>query len=757
MSEQSLRFAIQASIQEAKVRRHEYVTVEHILFALLFEEVARDVLTGCDADLEELERDLESFLTADVPSLPPGTDDDPKQTMGFRRVLERAVLQVQSSGRTGLDASDVLVAIYGESDCHARHFLERQGVSRLDMVSYIAHGRDAESSDEQGGGDDESEEGEQRTSRRSLRKITVSLTDMAREDKLDPLIGRERELHRIMQVLCRRTKNNPMLVGDSGVGKTAIVEGLAQRIVRNDVPEPLQGCEILSLDLGSLLAGTKFRGQFEERLKGALDELKKKDRPILFIDEIHMIVGAGAASGSSMDVSNMLKPALQAGWLRCVGATTHEDFTRHLQRDRALVRRFQKIDIGEPSIDDTVEILEGLRGRYESFHKIRYENEAFHSAAHLSARYITERFLPDKAIDLIDEVGAKNMMLPKAERHEVIVASDVEAVVSHVAQIPDLNASQTERARLSQLEAEMKRFVFGQDRAIDAVVSAIKLSRAGLSHPNQPVGSFLFTGPTGVGKTEVARQLARILGVSFLRFDMSEYMEKHTVSRLIGAPPGYVGYDQGGLLTAAIRKTPHCVLLLDEIEKAHTDLFDILLQVMDHATLTDNNGRQADFRNTTLIMTSNAGAREMSQKAIGFNSAMAETKGIKEIERLFSPEFRNRLTEIVSFARLAAEVMERIVNKFLDELRTQLSAQEISLSVGNAAVAWLARKGYDEIFGARPLSRLIQTEIRQPLASEILFGKLENGGTVAVDEKDDKLVFDISDEVPSKIEQSHCS
>jgi ATP-dependent Clp protease ATP-binding subunit ClpA len=743
MSEHSLRLAIQASIQEAGRRHHEYVTTEHLLYALIFEELAREVLAGSGADLEQLEKDLEEFLDTRVPTLPEGSGDDPKQTLGFRRVLERSILHVQTSSKARIDASDVLVSIWGEEESHARWFLERQGVSRLDMVSYISHGLSKSEGEREGEPEGEGEgerEGEERP--KPLKRFTVDLTELARQGKLDPLIGREAELSRMLQVLCRRTKNNPILVGDPGVGKTAIVEGLAQRVVRGDVPEPLRGVPIYSLDLGSLLAGTKFRGQFEERFKGALEELRKKPGSILFIDEIHLIVGAGSASGSSMDVSSMLKPVLQSGELRCMGATTHEDYGRHLQRDRALIRRFQKIDVTEPSVEDTVKILDGLRERYESFHDVHFTPASLESAATLSARYVNERYLPDKAIDVIDEAGARNRMREQEQRRKDLGPSDIEEVVSKIAQIPDLNAGVSERERLGRLETEMKAVVFGQDRAIDAVINAIKLSRAGLGPPTQPVGSFLFVGPTGVGKTEVARQLARVLGVAFLRYDMSEYQEKHTVSRLIGAPPGYVGFDQGGLLTAAVRKTPHCVLLLDEIEKAHADLFDILLQVMDHATLTDNNGRAADFRNVTLIMTSNAGARDMARRGIGFSGTIDAGKGLKEVERLFSPEFRNRLTETVSFDKLSPAVMERIVDKFVGELRGQLAAQKVTLSISEAAVRWLAVKGYDEVFGARPLARLIQSSVRQPLAHELLFGKLVEGGTASVDERGGELVFE---------------
>jgi ATP-dependent Clp protease ATP-binding subunit ClpA len=738
MSQHGLRFAIESSIREAMSRRHEYVTVEHLLFALLFEQVAADVITACGGDTDMLQAELEDFFDEHVPKVPDGTEMDPKQTLGFRRVLERAVRHVQSSEKQTLDGADVLVAIFGEEESHARHILEQHGISRLDMVDYVSHGatktEDEEDEDEEGARGD-------KATRKPLERFTVNLTQMARDGKLDPLIGREPELHRIMQVLCRRRKNNPVLVGDAGVGKTAIVEGLAQRIVSGDVPGILSDAEIYSLDLGSLLAGTKFRGQFEERMKAALKALEKKPKPILFIDEMHMIMGAGAASGSSMDVSNLLKPVLQQGTLRCIGATTHEDFRRHLERDRALVRRLQKVDIDEPTVEDTIKILEGLKDRYEEYHQVQYAKDALESAATLSHRHVTERFLPDKAIDVIDEAGAANQMRTADVRKPMLEKLDVEEVVARIARIPDLNATKSEKERLHDLREKLGGVVFGQDGAIDAVVNAIKLSRAGLGAPEQPVGSFLFVGPTGVGKTEVARQLAAILGIGFLRYDMSEYMEKHAVSRLIGAPPGYVGFDQGGLLTSAVRKTPHTVLLLDEIEKAHMDLFDILLQVMDHATLTDNNGREADFRNVILIMTSNAGARDISRKEIGFEKGLDVTKGMKEVERLFSPEFRNRLTEIVTFQKLPPTVMEQIVDKFVGQLRVQLSAKNVTVALTDKARTWLAKQGYDEVFGARPLVRLIQRKVRQPLAEQMLFGALEQGGSVTIDEGPEGLVF----------------
>ena len=744
MSQHGLRFAIESSIREALSRGHEYVTVEHLLFALLFEKVASDIITGCGGDPEILRSEIEEFFDQHVPSLPNGTQE-PKQTLGFHRVLERAVHHVQAAEKSTIDGGDVIVAIFSEPESHAKFILEQHGLNRLDIVEYISHGGPKDDDDDEDDEDEECSCPQQRTNtkstKKSLEQYTVNLTQLATDGKLDPVIGREPELNRIMQVLCRRRKNNPLLVGDAGVGKTAVVEGLAARIVSGDAPKILADAEILTLDLGSLLAGTKYRGQFEERMKSVLKALEKLPKPILFIDEMHMIMGAGAAGGSSMDVSNLLKPVLQQGKLRCIGATTHEDFRRHIERDRALVRRFQKVDIDEPSVADTVKILEGLKNRYEEYHGVEFTPAALTSAAELSHRYVADRFLPDKAIDVIDEAGAANQMRAEDAKKQEIDKPDVEDVVAKIARIPDLNAKASEKDRLRDLREKLGGVVFGQDLAIDAVVNAIKLSRAGLGAPEQPVGAFLFTGPTGVGKTEVARQLAQVLGIGFLRYDMSEYMEKHAVSRLIGAPPGYVGYDQGGLLTSAVRKTPHTVLLLDEIEKAHIDLFDILLQVMDRATLTDNNGREADFRNVILIMTSNAGARDMSRKGIGFDKGYDVSRGMKEVDRLFSPEFRNRLTEIVTFQKLPPQVMEKIVDKLFGQLTAQLTAKNVTVNLTPKAKAWLAKTGYDEVFGARPLARLVQRKVRQPLAEQILFGSLENGGTATIDEGPDGLVF----------------
>ncbi len=748
MGQSELQFAIETAIREAEVRSHEYVTVEHLLYALLFDHETREIIINCGGDMELLKQDLEDFLENDVPRIHSSDLHSAKQTMGFRRVLERAIFHVKGSGKEEIDSGDVIAAMFGEKDSHAVYMLEKQGITKLKVVEYLS-GEDPEWAGEfydEGREEFEAEEMEKRPSAGALKKFTVNLTEAARNGMLDPFIGRKNELNRVMKVLCRRTKHNPVLVGDAGVGKTAIIEGLAQAIVSGAAPDLLQGSEIFLLDLGGLLAGTKFRGQFEERMKAALNELKELDKAILFIDEMHMIVGAGAATGTTMDAANLLKPVLQAGQIRCIGATTHEDFRRSLEHDRALVRRFQRINIAESSIEDTTEILKGLKERFEVFHEVKFTDEALASSAELSARYVSERYLPDKAIDVIDEAGAANRMRELEKRKKVISREDIEDTVSQMAGIPDLKARKNERDRLAVLEEEMSKVVFGQDKALKVVTDAVKLSRAGLGNPEQPVGAFLFAGPTGVGKTEVAKQLAGILGINFLRFDMSEYMEKHTVSRLIGAPPGYVGYDQGGLLTESIRKNPHTVLLLDEIEKAHGDLFDILLQVMDHATLTDNNGREADFHNVIIIMTSNAGAREMSARGIGFQKSVNITKGIRAIEKTFSPEFRNRLTEIVIFESLQPQTMEKIVMKFAAELERQLKAKNITLEITDKAVKWLAKEGHDELFGARPLNRLMQNELRRPLAEETLFGKLTDGGHVLVDEKKGALDIRINQE-----------
>ncbi|PIE33711.1 ATP-dependent Clp protease ATP-binding subunit ClpA [candidate division KSB3 bacterium] len=768
MSRHEVQAVVDGAVREALLRRHEYITVEHLLYSVLQNETGSNIIWECGGNVDELLQELIRFFDEQVPEFP-GTPSDlqsedaqtefsPVQTLGFRRVLERAVNQVASSGKSELEVGDLLAGMFLEQDSYAVFMLKKQGIDRVGVLHYISHGTvdaddpsefgfddDEESDEMQEGGVAEGRPAGQRGFR--LESFAIDITQMAQQGKLDPLIGREREVRRIIQVLCRRLKHNPVLLGEPGVGKTAIVEGLAQKIVTEDVPKILRDTKIFALDIGSLLAGTKFRGQFEQRLKGILGAIKKyNDKApsglgaILFVDEIHMIVGAGATTGTSVDASGLLKRALHTDNLRCVGTTTHEEYRRHFEHDKALVRRFQKIDIAEASVNDSIEILKGLRPRFEAYHEVQYTDHALESAARLSFQHIAERFLPDKAIDVIDEAGALNQIREEDRQKQILDVGDVEEVVTQIANIPDLKAGETERDQLAGLEERMLQNVFGQDQAIDAVVSSVKLSRAGLSLPDKPIGSFLFAGPTGVGKTEVAKQLALSLGVPFKRFDMSEYMEKHAVSRLIGAPPGYVGYDQGGLLTEIIRKNPHCVLLLDEIEKAHMDLFDILLQVMDHATLTDNTGREADFRNVILIMTSNAGAREMGRRVIGFEQRLDESASKHAIEHLFSPEFRNRLTETVFFHPLSQEIMEHIVEKFFDELNEQLVSQHIRLTLEPPAKQWLAEHGYDEMYGARPLARLIQETVRQPLAEEILFGKLEDGGVAVVSLANDKLV-----------------
>ncbi len=768
MSRHEVQSVVDAAVREAILRRHEYITVEHLLYTVLQHDIGSTIVWECGGDVDSLLKELVGFFNEQVPELPgsPASSDSkdaeaersPVQTLGFRRVLERAVNQVAVSGKSELEIGDLLAGMFPEQDSYAVYMLKKQGITRLNILNYISHdiAKDDVLPDENGAASGELDAPEERgdpegrpSTQRGvkLESFAIDLTRMAQQGKLDPLIGREHELRRIIQVLCRRLKHNPVLLGEPGVGKTAIVEGLAQKIVNNDVPKILREAKIFALDIGSLLAGTKFRGQFEQRLKGILAAIKKyNDKAssglgaILFVDEIHTIVGAGATTGTSVDASGLLKLALHTDNLRCVGTTTHEEYRRHFEHDKALARRFQKIEIAEASVDDSIAILKGLRSRFEEYHEIHYTDHALESAARLSFQHIAERFLPDKAIDVIDEAGALNQIRDEAQQKQTLDVDDVEEVVTQIANIPDLKAGETERDQLAELEKKMRQKVFGQNQAIEAVVSSMKLSRAGLNLPDKPIGSFLFAGPTGVGKTEVAKQLALSLGVPFKRFDMSEYMEKHAVSRLIGAPPGYVGYDQGGLLTETIRKNPHCVLLLDEIEKAHIDLFDILLQVMDHATLTDNTGREADFRNVILIMTSNAGAREMGRRVIGFDRHIDESASKHAIDNLFSPEFRNRLTEIVFFHALSQDIMEHIVEKFLDELNVQLASQHIRLTLESPAKQWLAKHGYDEMYGARPLARLIQETVRQPLAEEILFGQLENGGCAVVTLQNDAIV-----------------
>ena len=746
-----LEMALRAAIREAKKRRHEYVLIEHILYALLFDQIGSEIIFACGGDIESLKSSLQNFFDERLEKLPDEAKTEPQQSLGFQRVLQKAVQHVQGSGRARADAGDVIAAIFEEADSFAAYYLALEGITRLDVLNYISHGivrvnpdlPDAEDEREVDPEADPEEEPRRKGKQRSaLATYTVNLIERAAAGKIDPLIGRDDEIERTMHVLCRRTKNNPIFVGESGVGKTAITEGLALKIQEGKVPEILLDAQIYSLDMGALLAGTKFRGDFEQRLKGVIVELTNLENAILFIDEIHTVVGAGATSGGSMDASNILKPVLASGEIRCIGSTTYEEYKNHFEKDRALSRRFQKIEIIEPSVEETFQILKGLRSRYEKFHGIRYSLPALQAAAELSAKYINDRFLPDKAIDVIDEVGASFRLnnILKKQRSTVLV-SDVEKIVSRIARIPAKTATVSEKEKLQYLEEELKNRIFGQDQAITALITAIKRARAGLGRPEKPVGSFLAAGPTGVGKTEVSRQLAQLLGIHFERFDMSEYMEKHAVARLIGAPPGYVGFDQGGLLTDSIRKHPYSVLLLDEIEKAHEDLFNILLQVMDHGTLTDNTGRKADFRNVILIMTSNAGAREMSARAIGFdNSATARNQ--QAIEKMFSPEFRNRLDATLYFNHLSIEIVEQIVDKFISELEQQLGEKKVKIEITDTARRWLAEKGYDPNYGARPLDRVIQENVKTVLADEILFGQLQKGGRVVIDLKNDNLAFE---------------
>ena len=740
--------ALTLAIKEARQRRHEFLCLEHVLYALSFDEDVAEILRNCGGEVEQLQKDLVQFFEENIEALSEESDVDPQQTSGFQRVLQRAAMHVQSSGKDLVEGRNFLVALFREENSHALYFLQKQGISRLDVLNYISHGISKVQPDDE---DDESaarpeaegvdDEDDPRPAKDPLKAFTADLVQRARDGEIDPLIGREVEVERTIHVLCRRRKNNPVYVGDSGVGKTAIADGLALQIANGEVPEVLKDARIYSLDMGSVLAGTKFRGQFEERLKAVLNALRKDPNAILFIDEIHTIVGAGATSGGSMDASNILKPALASGKLRCIGATTYHEYRSYFERDRALARRFQKIEIHEPSIEDAVKILEGLKSYYEDHHGVSYTPDALKAAAELSAKYINDRFLPDKAIDVIDEVGAAFKIKPSTAEEKIIGETDIEAVVAKIARIPPRSVSISDKDRLHRLDDDLKKVVFGQDPAIAVIVRAIRLARAGLGQPEKPVGSFLFSGPTGVGKTEVAKQLAQTLGLQFLRFDMSEYMEKHTVSRLIGAPPGYVGFDQGGLLTEAITRNPHSVLLLDEIEKAHPDLFNILLQVMDHATLTDNNGKKADFRHVILIMTSNAGAREMAATAIGFGEQSNEGKDQQAIEKLFSPEFRNRLDGVVHFQTLPPAAVERVVDKFMKELIDQLAEKNVRIALTDDARRYLAEKGYDKTFGARPMARLIQSEVKQVLADEILFGQLQNGGRVEIDLGEDGLVF----------------
>ena len=742
-----LEQTLHRALRGANERRHEFATLEHLLLALCDDNDARSVLRACNVEIDQLREQLTHYLEDDLASLTVEEEEEAKPTAGFQRVIQRAVYHVQSSGRDEVTGANVLVAVFAERESHAVYFLQEQDMTRLDAVSYISHGvakTPGMSTERTVHGTEEKEEEENgvKSGDEALEAYCVDLNDKARSGRIDPVIGREEELERTIQILCRRQKNNPLLVGDPGVGKTAIAEGLARRVVLGEVPEVLRDTTIYSLDMGALLAGTRYRGDFEERLKAVISELENHDDAILFIDEIHTVIGAGATSGGAMDASNMLKPALASGTIRCMGSTTYKEYRGYIEKDRALLRRFQKIDVNEPNVTDAVKILKGLKPYFEDYHKIRYTNDAIKAAVELSSKYINDRKLPDKAIDVIDEVGAAQMLLPEHRRKKTISVKDIENVVAKIARIPPKTVSKDDRASLANLEGELKDVVFGQDQAIDALATALKMSRAGLREPEKPIGSYLFSGPTGVGKTEVARQLANIMGMEMVRFDMSEYMERHTVSRLIGAPPGYVGFDQGGMLTDAIDQNPHAVLLLDEIEKAHPDLFNILLQIMDYGKLTDHNGKHIDFRNVVLIMTTNAGASEMSKMAIGFGRENNVGADEEAINRLFTPEFRNRLDATISFSALPPEVISKVVDKFIGELDAQLGERKVSISLSTAAREWLAEKGYDHLYGARPLSRIIQEKVKKPLADELLFGKLAKGGQVIIEVVDGALSFE---------------
>ncbi|RIV76012.1 ATP-dependent Clp protease ATP-binding subunit ClpA [Pelagerythrobacter aerophilus] len=751
---QNLEKTLHAALASASERRHEYATLEHLLLALVEDEDAAQVMNACGVDLDELGEAVRQYLDQEYQSLKTEDDGDPQPTAGFQRVIQRAILHVQSSGKDTVTGANVLVALFSERDSYAVYFLQQQDMSRLDAVSFISHGigkggKQLESRAPQGA--DETGKAEEKADNKketALDQFTVNLNAKAEAGKVDPLIGRGPEVDRTIQILCRRSKNNPLYVGDPGVGKTAIAEGLARKIVEGEVPEVLKDAVIYSLDMGALLAGTRYRGDFEERLKQVVSELEGMPDAVLFIDEIHTVIGAGATSGGAMDASNLLKPALSSGAIRCIGSTTYKEFRNHFEKDRALLRRFQKIDVNEPTIEDTVKILRGLRTAFEDHHNVKYTPDALKTAVELSARYINDRKLPDKAIDVIDEVGAMQMLVPPSRRKKKITAREIEAVIATMARIPPKTVSSDDKKALENLERDLKHVVFGQDQAIQRLSTAMKLSRAGLRDPDKPIGSFLFTGPTGVGKTEVARQLASIMGIELKRFDMSEYMERHSVSRLIGAPPGYVGYDQGGLLTDAVDQNPHCVLLLDEIEKAHPDLFNILLQVMDNGRLTDHHGKTVDFRNVVLIMTTNAGAADMASQGIGFGNVSKEDAGEEAVKRMFTPEFRNRLDAIVPFAYLGKATVARVVDKFILQLELQLAEQNVHIQFDKDARGWLADKGYDRLYGARPMGRLIQERIKQPLAEELLFGKLADGGEVHVSVKDGKPAFELTPAPP---------
>ena len=741
----SLEKALHKALTFANERSQEYATLEHLLLALVDDKDAAAVMRACNVDTDKLRRALTDYIDTELANLVTDFDEDAKPTAGFQRVIQRAVIHVQSSGREEVTGANVLVAIFAERESHAAYFLQEQEMTRYDAVNYISHGiakrpGASESRPVRGMDEDQAAVGDEDTKSAgdALESYCVDLNKKAAAGKVDPLIGRQAEVNRTIQILCRRSKNNPLYVGDPGVGKTAIAEGLAKRIVEGDVPEVLKDCTIFALDMGALLAGTRYRGDFEERLKQVIKEIEEMPGAIMFIDEIHTVIGAGATSGGAMDASNLLKPALSSGTIRCIGSTTYKEYRQFFEKDRALVRRFQKIDVNEPSVEDSIEIMKGLKPYFEDFHSVKYTNDALKTAVELSARYINDRRLPDKAIDVVDETGASQKLLPVSRRKKSIGVKEIEETIATMARIPPKTVSKDDAVVLSNLDAQLKRVVFGQDRAIEALASSIKLARAGLREPDKPIGAYLFSGPTGVGKTEVARQLADSMGVHLQRFDMSEYMERHTVSRLIGAPPGYVGFDQGGLLTDAVDQHPHCVLLLDEIEKAHPDLFNILLQVMDHGKLTDHNGKQIDFRNTIIIMTTNAGASEMQKSAIGFGSTKRTGDDEEAINRLFAPEFRNRLDAIIPFGSLPTPVIHKVVEKFIMQLEAQLSERGVTFELSPEAISWLAEKGFDERMGARPLGRVIQEHIKKPLAEEVLFGKLQRGGTVKVSLEEDK-------------------
>ncbi|EHK7569930.1 TPA: ATP-dependent Clp protease ATP-binding subunit ClpA [Escherichia coli] len=758
MLNQELELSLNMAFARAREHRHEFMTVEHLLLALLSNPSAREALEACSVDLVALRQELEAFIEQTTPVLPASEEErDTQPTLSFQRVLQRAVFHVQSSGRNEVTGANVLVAIFSEQESQAAYLLRKHEVSRLDVVNFISHGtrKDEPTQSSDPGSQPNSEEqagGEER-----MENFTTNLNQLARVGGIDPLIGREKELERAIQVLCRRRKNNPLLVGESGVGKTAIAEGLAWRIVQGDVPEVMADRTIYSLDIGSLLAGTKYRGDFEKRFKALLKQLEQDTNSILFIDEIHTIIGAGAASGGQVDAANLIKPLLSSGKIRVIGSTTYQEFSNIFEKDRALARRFQKIDITEPSIEETVQIINGLKPKYEAHHDVRYTAKAVRAAVELAVKYINDRHLPDKAIDVIDEAGARARLMPVSKRKKTVNVADIESVVARIARIPEKSVSQSDRDTLKNLGDRLKMLVFGQDKAIEALTEAIKMARAGLGHEHKPVGSFLFAGPTGVGKTEVTVQLSKALGIELLRFDMSEYMERHTVSRLIGAPPGYVGFDQGGLLTDAVIKHPHAVLLLDEIEKAHPDVFNILLQVMDNGTLTDNNGRKADFRNVVLVMTTNAGVRETERKSIGLIHQDNSTDAMEEIKKIFTPEFRNRLDNIIWFDHLSTDVIHQVVDKFIVELQVQLDQKGVSLEVSQEARNWLAEKGYDRAMGARPMARVIQDNLKKPLANELLFGSLVDGGqvTVALDKEKNELTYGFQSAQKHKAEAAH--